>query len=554
MLMRTSLCVVGVLLGIAVRGESARQTVVIAPGNGVASNVVEAIDGDVDVQINDGAQNGGLVTLSALSEYRGSTYVKSGTLSVGSVGSVLQPSPIGACADPANAVIVGNGTFHFTGAYGRTDRDFIFRPDAARVNLPGVVKVDAGGELRVEGRVTGVNNGAAAFVKLGEGTFTIATRNQKPGTRNVFTADRGSHNIPVVIPANGDSPAQGVSCFNVLEGRVVVDTAAGVTNSFGNETLIGAIAPTPHGAHLDIRGGHTEFPGWLAIARSPGDASTDPAEGFCSLNVSGGTVRIGQLGLAYQQNNSLDYNSLAVLNVSGGDVENHNYMRVDHTRSRGVVNVSGGALHLRDSYVAHYNAGSEFTLNLTGGLFESKGQFSTSEKGDSTVRFNLMGGTFAAGRIWNSGTTDTRITASGAALKMRGDWTATKMVCGPGPVPLTLDGGSRTLTAPLEANGADARLDVAASRAGYTLTLTDRVGVPVDMAESTVLALGGNAVTALVTLAEGAGLRLSAATTLPDLRMGKMARLTFADASAKLTLGAWQAPEFLRVTLVDAET
>ncbi|MBQ6338908.1 MAG: hypothetical protein IJI36_07175, partial [Kiritimatiellae bacterium] len=57
------------------------ETVVIAPGNDVATNVAEALSGLYNVQVNDGATGGGIVTLAnSFNSYLGGTYVKSGTL------------------------------------------------------------------------------------------------------------------------------------------------------------------------------------------------------------------------------------------------------------------------------------------------------------------------------------------------------------------------------------------------------------------------------------------------------------------------------------------
>ncbi len=526
-------------------------TIVIAPGNGVGTNVTEAITGPVNVQINNTPSGGGLVTLSALSDYMGHTYVKSGTLAVGNVGSVLEPSAIGAAADAANAVVIGNGTFHFTGDSGVTDRDFLFLPDAALKNAPGVIKVDAGCELRVTGRVTGFDGGQASFAKIGDGTFTLATRT--PGTVNEFYQNRSSHGSSLQINANGDSITTGVSCYNVLAGRVVVDVAAGVTNRFGNEVLVGAIDPTPNGAHLDIKGGYNDFIDWLAIARSSGNSSTDPAQGFCSVNVSGGTTRINNLGFAYQNGNRTTYNSLAVVNVSGGTMETRGRLRVDHTKSRGVVNVSGGTFKVTESIIAFYNAGSQFTVNLTGGAFDSTGTFDASKNGDTVVRFNLTGGTFACGTLKHTASTDTQILASDVAMTIKGNWTLPKMICGPRPASLAVS-GSRTLKTALVADGTDAALDISAAKPDDVLTIDGTVGVPLRVATQTKLALGGNTVTAPVSLDDAATLRLTAATTLPDLRMAAEGRLAFAGASAKLTLAAWRTPQVLKVTLADAAT
>lgn len=545
-------CLFGGWLGFVLTGTAddaasfleTRPTRVFAPGRDVASNVVEAITGDVNVQVNDTAQHGGLVTLAARNDYRGTTYVKSGMLTVDGIGRAPEPSNAGLAGD----VIIGNGTFRFTGAEGVTDRDFIFLPDAALANAPGVVEVAEGGTLRVEGRVTGANDGAACFAKSGAGTLVIATRT--PGAVNRFRHNSNTLGTAIALPANGDSPQVGVSCFNVIAGRVVLDLPAGVTNSFNSEVMVGGRAPTPKGAHLEVRGGVNLFHGWCAVARSSGDATTDPDNGdACTLDILGGSTTINSLGLGYCQNNGTIFNPLGIVNVSGGTL-GVDLLRIDHTKSRGILNVSGGSVSLRNASIAHYNAGSAFTLNLTGGQFACTGTFDTSVKGGTTVALNLLGGTFAAARIAHTAATDTRLAASGAALKMNGDWSATEMRCGPQPATLQVS-GDRTLAMPLAVRGVDGGLDVTAARLGDTLAFADAVGVTLRVADGAAVSFGGNTVTAPVVLADAATLRVTAATTLPDVRMGACGRLAFAQPAAPLTVSAWTAPDTLVVN-VDA--
>ena len=64
------------------------ETVVIAPGNGVATNVAATLSGLYNVQVNDGVTGGGIVTLgNSFNSYLGGTYVKSGTLVADAIGA-----------------------------------------------------------------------------------------------------------------------------------------------------------------------------------------------------------------------------------------------------------------------------------------------------------------------------------------------------------------------------------------------------------------------------------------------------------------------------------
>ena len=528
--------------------RSARPTVVIAPGNNVATNVAQRISGDVNVQINDTDVNGGLVTLAALNDYLGRTYVKSGTLAVADVGGVLEPSAIGAAAAQANAVLIGNGTFRFTGTRGVTDRDFVFVPNASRANFPGVVCVDDGGELRLEGAVTGFGNGGASLLKTGDGTLTIATR--RAGTLNYFARNSSSHNSRLALPANGDSPSAGVSCLGVTAGRLVLDGAFGVTHKFANESLVGVYAPTPRGAHLDINGGVNIFENWIAIARCTGDATTDSEAGACTVNINGGETVCQNLGFGYCLNNGDTFRPLAIVNVRGGSLQSTANVRIDHTRSRGILNISAGTYRTVNHLIANLNAGSHFTVNLSGGTFQNTGTIDTSVQGSSVVRFNLTGGNFIAGTIKNSKSTDCEMLFDGVALTMNGDWAATKVVTGARASSLALS-GTRTLAAPLVGGANDGGIDITANQQGFVLNLNGAVGATLRPAHGAYVGFSGNTVTAPVILADGAGIRASAATTLPDVRMDAagLARLVFANASAKLTFRSWTAPGTLTVKL-----
>ena len=69
------------------------DTVTIAPGNGVFTNVTARIAGETDVEINSGTSGGGIVRLNAANGYVGTTTVNCGTLVVDSVAKPATTRP-----------------------------------------------------------------------------------------------------------------------------------------------------------------------------------------------------------------------------------------------------------------------------------------------------------------------------------------------------------------------------------------------------------------------------------------------------------------------------
>ena len=74
-------------------GAAMADTVTIAPGNGVFTNVTARIAGETDVEINSGTSGGGIVRLNAANGYVGTTTVNCGTLVVDSVAKPATTRP-----------------------------------------------------------------------------------------------------------------------------------------------------------------------------------------------------------------------------------------------------------------------------------------------------------------------------------------------------------------------------------------------------------------------------------------------------------------------------
>lgn len=409
------------------------ETRVYAPGNNVATNVTERIEGAVNVQANTTSTGGGLVTLANnTNTFSGGAYVKSGTLAVPSVGRALLPSALGQSTKYSGTrLVLGNGTFHYTGPAATLDGDILIKSDQTLHDgcRPVVMKVD--NELVLTGQVKVDGANSAAFMKSGPGTLILRTRTA--GVQNTFA--RGGQisfvNGYINAPANGDSPMAAVSSFQVTDGRFVIDTPNTVTNVFGShESGIGIRstdkADGETAAYLDIYGGVNRFGNWLCAARNNGDTTTAPQGRRSEITVYGGDSSANNFGLAYCADNNQNYTMTGVMTVHGGQLA-ADTLRLDHTKSRGEINVDGGLFKIKNANIEHYYAGATLTANISGdGVFQATGTFDASMKGQSTVTVNLSeNGMFDCNVFKASKAGGTIIIhANGGTLQMRGDWSA----------------------------------------------------------------------------------------------------------------------------------
>lgn len=410
------------------------DTRVYAPGNGVATNVTEKIDGAVNVQANATSTGGGLVTLAnSANTFSGGAYVKSGTLAVPSVGRALLPSALGQSTKYSGTrLVLGNGTFHYTGPAATLDGDILIKSDQTLQYgiRPVVMKVDD--ELVLTGQVK-VDGKYAAFMKNGPGTLILRTRTT--GVQNTFA--KGDKQILfangyVNAPANGDSPMAAVSSFQVTDGRFVIDTPNTVTNVFGDhESGIGirstSVPNAETAAYLDIYGGVNRFGNWLCAARNNGDTTTAPQGLRSEITVYGGDSSANNFGLAYCADNNQNYTMTGVMTVHGGRL-GCSTLRVDHTKSRGEVNVDGGRFDVRNAYISNQGPGATFTANISGdGVFQVTGDFDASKTGAAKTTVNVSeNGLFDCSVFKATNPTDATIVlhANGGTLQMRGDWSA----------------------------------------------------------------------------------------------------------------------------------
>ena len=541
------------------------ETVVIAPGNGVATNVTAALSGLCNVQVNDGVTGGGIVTLgNSFNSYLGGTYVKSGTLVADAIGNWGAASSIGLASSVTNAIVLGNGTLHYTGPDASTDRSVLIQMPAGAEKHAAVLNLDH--DLTFSGRFSAVNG---CLIKTGPGTMTIATPATIAGCRNTFYGGTlGDINKVPDIGANGDGAKIGIAGFIIMNGRVVIDTPDTVTNYFGNnEFVVGKNSTTAAGAetaaHLDVYGGYNELGTFLAIGRANGNTTTAPSGLSSTVNIYGGYTRADNISMGYTIGNA-NVTAKPVLNVFGGELR-ANYLRLCDHPSQGyvTVNVSGGILRSTGSYAAGQNAaGGTIYINVSSnGTFRCDTDFNFFKSGSGYTDIVRLfdDGILQANNFNCDGTGTARIEADGGVIKPNGSVNA-KIVTVLGEKGLTINARGNTTW-----NGAIQTLSGVTRDGGLTVTGGKAVTFagnlsftgPITCSDSSQLLFSGK-VPAGPVCALGSGiLRSTVAATFPSVTNGASATFGFTLNSgtvSTLTLNDWCPPERLAVYFVTSGT
>ncbi|MBQ7189163.1 MAG: hypothetical protein IJR99_07075 [Kiritimatiellae bacterium] len=542
------------------------ETLVIAPGNGVATNVTETLGGARNVQINDGATGGGIVTLaSPQNNYLGGTYIKSGTLAVDSIGNWGSICAIGESSYVPYTLVFGNGTLHYTGPDAVTDRSVLIQMPSGAAKHGAVLNLDH--DLTFSGRFTAVNG---CLIKTGPGTMTIATPASIPGCRNSFYGGTlGSINEVPNIGANGDGASLGIAGFIILNGRVVIDTPNTVTNYFGdNEFVVGKNSTTASGAetaaYLDIYGGYNNLGNFLAIGRANGNTTT-ASEGLSStVSIYGGYTWANNISMGYTIGNK-NVTAKPVLNVFGGELRT-GYLRLCDHPSQGyvTVNVSGGILRSTGDYSGGQNAGGgKIYINVSSnGTFQCDKNFNTfiqSGAGNTCVIKLFDNGILRANNFNCAYAGDARIEADGGVIKPSGTVNE-RIVTYLGEKGLTIDArGDSTW------NGVIQPLPGVANDGGVTVSGGKSVAFkgalsfsgPITCSDNTSIIFDGVVPTGPVHALGLGVLRSTAAATFPSLTNGGAAVFGFTlenGTVSTITLNDWNPPERLSVYFVDKGT
>ena len=291
---------------------------------------------------------GGRTALGAANTYAGPTVLVTGTLEVASVDALGSSA-----GDPANLVI-GEGTFRYTGPSATLSRGYTIYPGASS-NRAAVIDIpDAGTTLTVAGKVAAPGG---SFIKTGEGTvaYTYAgyqefNKSKLPNTETgVYSYDE-----------NGVA-ATNYAMFTVEKGRMIIG-APGQTNIiYAGSGWVGC--KTLASPRMDIIGGVTRFlNGWLTVGRGTGTAASPQSP---SLHIRDAVVSFEGSGICLDNaNGQANHRCRPVLTVSNSYVQTVNFLFGEDANVTGRVDV-GASSHMVSSMQTDHRYG--MTVAPSGG-------------------------------------------------------------------------------------------------------------------------------------------------------------------------------------------
>ena len=331
------------------------ETVTLAPGDGVVTNVMQLFSGGTALAVNPGASGGGIVTLNAANGHSGGTSLGCGTLVMAGPRSPDR-SEVG-----VNGLTIGAGTLRYAGPAGG-----VFAQDVASsfaLGSTAATVFDGQNDLVFSGNW---NQPYGGFIKTGPGTLTIAGGTNADvtnffgavdttGGTGVFTSETLFQKL--TFNANGDSPTVGYGAFSVAEGTFRID---GGVNVFGTETdasalQIGAwttdVADAEKSAVLEINGGENTFVSKVAIGRQNGNSVTAPGGTISGIRVTGGNTTFGrQLHFGWNDNTTAYPNQC---------------VKPFYEQTGGTVTKTAGNVQFA------YTKGTQGLFKMTGGTFNA---------------------------------------------------------------------------------------------------------------------------------------------------------------------------------------
>ena len=379
------------------------QTTDYSTVSGNTQEVATVISGTGGVRVNPAASGGGMIKLTALNTYTGSTELGCGTLWITSLANGGQPSSIGASSAAAGNLKLGPGTLRYAGPDVVTDRGFTLQAAQGRaVTLWADSDITFGGQIACP---------TGSFIKRGPGTVTFAGSGNlrlSMHSGNTGTSDTG-------FPENGDSPATMFPGVLIADGRLVWGSGANANMQVSGQLWIGGRTTEQAGmeqtGELEIVGGYTRVSDYLIVGRNngtPTTAATVPLlprfilrDGTCSANAFA-------MGYDNQKANAVD----AVADIYGGTLHINRDFRLGNARgdadnpSRATFNMHGGML-LHTNEITDFpdgicfgweNPPPEAVFNLFGGTVLERTTMRMGRYG-AVSRLNLHGGLLRAQNI-----------------------------------------------------------------------------------------------------------------------------------------------------------
>lgn len=285
-----------------------------------------------------------------------------GTTFVGEL--VVRNGTVAMTNEPGETLVIGEGTFRYTGEAASFARGYRLRTSSA--TQAATIFSDA--DLTFNGPVTAENG---AFIKLGAGTFTYAYE----GENALSAGDNiGTGSTYLNVQPYGDTPAQGYRSYNIFNGKVILG-AAGQTNRFSQAVIIGGESTTNADAetagHLVINGGVNLFQDFITVGRGNGTAVTAPTGLVSSLTVNGGETTANGFWMAAILGNETTLTARPLFTLNDGALSTPNFYCGNvggSARPRIVVN--GGTLRVgpNDALRLAFVGGCESELTLNGGV------------------------------------------------------------------------------------------------------------------------------------------------------------------------------------------
>ena len=302
----------------------------------VASAQTLAVNGAVSGNGGLTIYGGRAVLGNAANSYTGATILVTGILEVASVAALGSSS-----VDPGNLVL-GDGTFRYTGSSETLSRGFTLAPTNFGNRALVIDVTNAATTLTVAGKVATPNG---AFIKTGDGTLAFTYPGyQEIGKSRLSNGESGV----ITYDANGVADTNSYPTFVVDKGRVILG-AAGQTNVIvASSGWVGS--RTLASPRLDIIGGVTRFTGgYFTIGRGTGTTASPQRP---TMSISGGSyVTIEGSGLvldnANGQGNHRCSPTLAITNATLR-VFNDCFLSEDGNATS-TVTVANGGLFQSDS-------------------------------------------------------------------------------------------------------------------------------------------------------------------------------------------------------------
>jgi len=270
---------------------------------------------------------GGRTVLGAANTYAGPTVLVTGTLEVASADALGSSDD-----DPANLVL-GEGTFRYTGPSATLSRGYTLLPGVSS-NRAAVIDIpNAGTTLTVAGKVAAPGG---SFIKTGEGTVAYTYPGYQEFNRSKLPAEEtGLYSYD----ENGVA-ATNYAMFTVEKGRMIIG-APGQTNIiYAGSGWIGC--KTLASPRMDIIGGYTRFVnGWLTVGRGTGTAASPQSP---SLHIRDAAVSFEGSGLCLDNaNGQANHRCRPLLTVSNSYVQAVSFLFGEDPNVTGRVDVGASS-------------------------------------------------------------------------------------------------------------------------------------------------------------------------------------------------------------------